>query len=99
MAKFNDIIGKVKQILKDNLTAENTELFTQIDKEVDNIVSAHKETEEKLSETQDKLLEVVKGTSFKSESEPNQPEGTQQETPSLDEAFDNAFAEIESKRK
>ena len=99
MAKFNDIIGNVKQILKDNLTAENTDLITKLDKEVDNIVSAHKETEDKLSQTQDKLLEVVKETSFKSESEPNQPEDTQKETPSLDQAFDDAFAEIESKRK
>ena len=99
MAKFNDIIDQVKQLLKDSLTAENTELITRIDKQVDNIVSAHKETEEKLSETQDKLLEVVKETSFKSESEPNQPEGTQQEILSVDKAFDDAFAEIESKRK
>ena len=99
MAKFNDIIDQVKQLLKDSLTAENTELITRIDKQVDNIVSAHKETEEKLSQTQDKLLEVVKETSFKSENEPNQPEGTQPEIPSLDKAFDDAFAEIESKRK
>ena len=99
MAKFNDIIDNVKQILKDNLTAENTDLITKLDKEVDNIVSAHKETEDKLSQTQDKLLEVVKETSFKSENEPNQAEDTQEETPSLDKAFDDAFAEIESKRK
>ena len=99
MAKFNDIIDQVKQLLKDSLTAENTELITRIDKQVDNIVSAHKETEEKLSQTQDKLLEVVKETSFKSENEPNQPKGTQEETPSIDKAFDDAFAEIESKRK
>ncbi len=99
MAKFNDIIGKVKQILKDNLTADNTELFTQIDKEVDNIVSAHKETEEKLSQTQDKLLEVVKGTSFKTESEQSKKDESTEEVVSIDEAFENGLNEIEANRK
>ena len=99
MAKFNDIIDEVKQLLKENLTPENTQLMTQLDKKVDSIVSAHKETEDKLSQTQDKLLEVVKETSFKSESEPNRPEETQEKILSIDEAFDDAFAQIESKRK
>lgn len=99
MAKFKDTIDELKQLLKDNLTAENTQLLTQIDKKVDGIVSAHNETEEKLSQTQDKLLEVVKETSFKSESEPNLPEATQSQTPTLDQAFDDAFSQIESKRK
>lgn len=95
---FNEIITSVKQLLKENLTAENTPLFTQIDRSLDNIVSAHKETEDKLSMTQDKLLEVVKGTSFKSETEPNNPEPAQ-EALSIDEAFEVSFDEIQKSRK
>lgn len=96
---FNEIITSVKQLLKENLTAENTPLFTQIDRSLDNIVSAHKETEDKLSQTQDKLLEVVKGTSFKSETEPNNPEPAQEEALSIDKAFEVSFDEIQKSRK
>ena len=96
---FNEIINSVKSLLKENLTAENTSLFTQIDKGLDNIVSAHKETEDKLSMTQDKLLEVVKGTSFKSETEPNNPEPAPEKALSIDEAFEVSFGEIQNKRK
>ena len=95
---FNEIITSVKQLLKENLTAENTPLFTQIDRSIDNIVSAHKETEEKLSETQDKLLEVVKGTSFKTEPEPVNPE-PEPEALSIDKAFEVSFDEIQKSRK
>lgn len=97
---FNDVLTALKQLLKDNLTPDNTELMSRIDKGLDNIVVEHKATETKLNETQEKLLEIVKETSFKSESEPNDPnESAQDKILSIDEAFDDALMNIESNRK
>lgn len=96
---FKETLNALKQILKDNLTPENTELMTRIDKGLDDINVEHNTTEQKLSETQEKLLEVVKGTSFKLENEPDDNENKTEKLLDIDEAFDDALKEIESNRK
>ena len=96
---FNDTLNALKKLLKDSLTADNTELITKLDKGLDDINVEHKSTEEKLSQTQDKLLEVIKGTSFKEEGEPNNSNDDNEKVLDIDEAFDDALSEIESKRK
>lgn len=97
---FKDTLNALKELLKNSLTADNTELITKIDKGLDDINVEHKATEDKLSSTQEKLLEIVKGTSFKLESEPKDPnEDTEESAMDIDKAFDEAFQEIESNRK
>ena len=96
---FKESINNLKKLLKDNLTSENTELFVKIDKSIDEITSQHEETETKLTQTQDKLLEVVKGTSFKTESEQSKKDESTEEVVSIDEAFENGLNEIEANRK
>lgn len=99
MSKFNDNLNALKQLLKDNLTADNTELITKIDKGLDDILVEHKSTEDKLSQTQEKLLEIVKGTAFKLEKEPEDTSNTQDEAMDIDKAFDDSLNEIMSNRK
>ena len=99
MSKFNEIINSCKELLKSNLTAENTDMITKIDAELDKIVSAHEETEGKLEQTQNKLLEVVKNTSFKKEPESDIGDTPEDKPVSLDEAFDLGLKEIEEKRR
>ena len=99
MSKFNDNLNALKQLLKDNLTADNTELITKIDKGLDDILVEHKSTEDKLSQTQEKLLEIVKGTAFKLEKEPEDTGNRQDEAMDIDKAFDDSLNEIMSNRK
>lgn len=95
---FKENLQALKDLLKANLTAENTELITKIDKGLDTLSGDHSATEEKLSQTQDKLIEIVKGTSFKVEGEPDPIEDNTKKVPTIDEALEIAFKDIESKR-
>ena len=65
MSKFTDTIMKLKDGLKELLTAENTEAITSLDKELDTLVETHETSEKQLQEVKDKLVDVVKNTSFK----------------------------------
>lgn len=97
---FKEIIESAKGYLKENLTPENTTLLTHIDTELDKLVESHKELEKEHDDIKGKLLEVVKGTSFKVEKEPNDIGDKEEEKiPTLDEAFDEAFQEIKEARK
>lgn len=95
---FEEKVNEFKAFLKENLSADNVELMSTLDKKVDELVSTHKETEAKLTTTQDKLLEIVKGTSFKLEDEPKTPGEDTEKTLSVDEAFEDAFKGIVSQR-
>ena len=98
---FNEVIESLKAYLKENLTPENTNLLSHIDKDLDKAVDAHKATEKELASVKDKLVDVVKETSFKTESKDADPNKVEEEDKPLgiNEAFDEAFKEIKEARK
>ena len=91
---FEEIITNLKTTLKDKvLTADNTEAVTAIDKGLDSLLEENKKNLTALQETKDKLVEVVKGTSFSSPSgTQGKDEGT--ENLSLDEVIQNELNKI-----
>lgn len=95
---FKDVFESLKKLLKDNLTTENTEFLTKMDKALDNLNVEHTTTETKLTQAQDKILEIVKSTSFKIDSEKSPAETDTDEPMSLDDAIDAAIKELESNR-
>ena len=99
MATTKELIAGLKSLLKDNLNDTNMDLFTKIDKGLDDISVAHEKTEEDLSLTKDKLIEVVKSTAFK-DSEPEDNRGTTQDEPmDIDKALELAIQETISQRR
>ena len=99
MAKFKELMSSVKTLLKEKLNNENLELFTEVDKKLDEISVAHEETEKDLSSTKDKLIEVVKSTSFKDDSEHNNNQPDTDEPMDIDEALEDAINETIKARK
>lgn len=99
MATFKELMSNVKSILKAKLNNDNLELFTQIDTELDKLSESHEKTETDLTATKDKLVEMVKSTSFKdSKPEENKP-GDTDEPMDIDKAMELSLQEIIAKRK
>ena len=67
---FKDTLSALKALLKEKLDDTNLDLITEIDKGLDNLSEEHQKTEKDLVDTKDKLIEVVKASSFKDNSEP-----------------------------
>lgn len=98
--KYSEILARTKALLKESLNDTNLDLITSLDKALDELSDAHKLTEEDLSSTKDKLIEVVKNTSFKDDSTPFKPvDQTQEEPMSLDDALASAIEETMNQRK
>lgn len=94
MATFKELMSSMKDLLREHLQTDNLELFTKLDKQLDDISVAHNKTEEDLSETKDKLIEVVKNTSFKDDSEPATPKDDTEDVPmDVDKALELAIEE------
>lgn len=94
---FKDLISNLKAVLKEKLDDKNLELFTQIDKDLDALTSEHEKTEKELSTTKDKLIEVVKNTSFKKE-EGDEPKDKDMPM-DIDEALTESINEELKKKK
>ena len=62
---FKDTISQIKENLKKQLTADNTQVITDIDKQVDSLLIEYEELDKKNSDLKDKLIDYVKNTSFK----------------------------------
>lgn len=99
MATFKELMSNLKGVLKDKLSADNLELFTQIDKGLDELSESHEKTESDLSSTKDKLIEVVKSTSFKDDREPNTKEDDTDDPMDVDKALETSIEEIIKARK
>ena len=91
---IKEIITSVKSLLKENLNDTNLEFITKLDKELDNISVEHEKTEKELVATKDKLIEVVKNTSFKDNSEPSTEPSNTNTPMSVDEALESAIEEV-----
>ena len=92
-------MSKLKGLLKDKLNNQNLELFTEVDKELDKLSESHEKTESDLSSTKDKLIEVVKSTSFKDDREPNLPNDNTDDPMDIDKALETSIEEIVNARK
>ena len=100
MATFKELISQYKALLKESLNDSNLDLITRLDKGLDELSESHTKTEEDLSSTKDKLIEVVKNTSFRDESEPLDPNAnTQDEVMDIDTALNSSIKEILAHRK
>lgn len=94
-AKFSEIFSGLKEYLKSQLTAENTEIITHIDKSLDDLNEEHKSTETEMSDLKDKFLEMVKTTGFKSDIPPaSTPEDKGTQPLGIDEAMIEALNEL-----
>lgn len=99
MATFKELMSNLKGLLKDKLNNENLELFTEVDKKLDELSESHEKTESDLSSTKDKLIEVVKSTSFKDDSEPGNPQDNTDAPMDVDLALESAIEETIKARK
>lgn len=66
---YQDIIKAFKTELKSMTTADNTEQMVKLDKFVDQLSSEHAKQEAEIGGLKDKLVEFVRGTNFKSNSD------------------------------
>lgn len=90
---FKTTLAELKETLKKGLTDENLDLFTQIDKGLDSLSEEHSKVEKDLSDTKDKLIEVVKQTSFKGEEGEHDRSNDTDEPMDLDEALNLSIQE------
>ena len=64
-------IQKIKDGLKELLTADNTEQITSLDKELDKVLDESKQKDSEIKSLKDKVVDIVKSTSFKSATNPS----------------------------
>lgn len=96
---FKDSLNRISNLLKDKiLTADNTDVIAELTQELDSLSDEHEKTEKELTSVKDKLVDVVKNTSFKKE-EVEKDKGETDEPMSIDEASDEALKEIFANRK
>lgn len=97
---FKDSMNRISNLLKDKiLTADNTEIIAELTQELDSLSDEHEKTEKELTSVKDKLVDVVKNTSFKKEEVDNQDKGETDEPMSIDEASEEALNEILANRR
>lgn len=93
--KFQEIQNQIKEILKNSLTADNTEMITQLSQKVDELGNLYKNKEEENIKLKDTIVENVRNTTFKEEPEPEDPS----QTKSLDEIMLEEANKIVEERK
>lgn len=97
---FKDSKNRIIDLLKDKiLTADNTDIIAEISQELDSLSDEHEKTEKELTSVKDKLVDVVKNTSFKKEEIDNQDKGETDEPMSIDDASEEALNEILANRR
>ncbi len=97
---FKDSMNRISNLLKDKiLTADNTDVIAELTQELDSLSDEHEKTEKELTSVKDKLVDVVKNTSFKKEEVEKEDKGETDEPMSIDEASDEALKEIFANRK
>lgn len=98
--KVSESISHVRELLKDLVTAENTEGIAKLSKEFDNLEGLTQSLKNENLELKDKVVEMVKGTITSTKpSEVNQVEEAQK---SLDEIMieeANKIAKQDNRRK
>ena len=65
MAKILDELNNLRSKVKDMVTADNTEAIAELTSHIDTLENEFKEQDKKMSEYKDKIVDIVKSTSFK----------------------------------
>lgn len=63
--RYNEIHESAKDLLKQNLTADNSEVITLLSTKLDELEQEHEKLEEEISQLKDKYVENIKATTFK----------------------------------
>lgn len=94
---YQTTLNKIKETLKGLIKADSTtqeiETITALDKDLDELSKTHEETQQEAMAVKDKLVELVKTTSFKSSDVENNSIG-EQETHSLDDVLADELNKI-----
>lgn len=97
MNKYEELLNSLKDQLKNMVTADNTETITKAVGIIDELGKVHKEALDENSKLKDKIVDIVKGTTFKDSLE-GKAQG--EDTPlTFEEACKQAEKEILEKRK
>lgn len=94
--KFDDSMAKIKALFKENLTADNTEQITAMDKEVDIMQEEFNKLKEDYSKLQDKYVDIVKNTAFK---DVDSNSNDNSEPLSIEDALNKAYLDTKDKFK
>ena len=97
MNKFDEKMNNIKEQLKSLLTADNTEQITKAVASLDELSNEYQASVNENSNLKNKIVEIVKGTTFKEQSKETdslEPEGEV----SLDEALKQAEQKILQER-
>ena len=92
--KFNEAYDNYKKQLEGMLTADNTDTITNLVKGLDEIKELYEAQEKEVGALKDKLVDIVKNTTFKTE-----PKSIEDEEKSLDDIMGDKLNEILAKRK
>lgn len=93
MKTFNDFYNALKDGLNNLLTADNTEAVTNLVNSLDGIKDLHQSQEEEMTKLKDKMVDIVRNTTFA-----KQPEDIIEEK-SIDDIMNDELNKIISQRK
>lgn len=92
--KYNEIYESAKDLLKKNLTADNSDMITLLSTKLDELSQEHSKLEEEISQLKDKYVENIKATTFR-----ETPKDEVFDQPkSLDEAITDSVNKIINER-
>ena len=97
MNKFYEKMNNIKEQLKSLLTADNTEQITKAVASLDELSNEYQASVNENSNLKNKIVEIVKGTTFKEQSKETDSLEPEREV-SLDEALKQAEQKILQER-
>lgn len=95
---FEEYLSSLKKRLESLMTADNTETITSAVKDLDELNKLHGETTNEVSSLKNKIVDIVKGTTFHDVKPQDNPAETT-EGVSFEEACKQAEAKILSQRE
>ena len=95
MKKFEELYNNLKSQLEEMLTADNTDTITNLVKGLDEIKEQHNAQEEEMKGLKDKMVDIVRNTTFSKEP----PKLDSEEPKSIDDVLQEQLNKIIEKRK
>ena len=96
---YKENVNNLKETLKSLLTDENTDVITKAVSQVDDLAKLHEEDSTQITHLKDRIVDIVKNTSFKDVSSDNKPDKLVDEPMDLDKALEENLAKIIKERK
>ena len=95
---YSEAINNLKESLKSLMTAENTEQITKAVSQVDELEKLHADDTKEITSLKDRIVEVVKNTSFKDVPKDN-PNKLVDEPMDMEKSIKENVAKIIKERK